>query len=91
MSENQGAGAYLYANGNALYFDEQGQQIADLQTLGLCGLREYVRRYPLAICYWDDWRAGAHEICPSSIPWLLRHLRDIPGPRPSLPGVDDEV
>lgn len=40
--------AYIYANGNAIYFDHDGKQMPDIQKLGWAGLGEYLKQYPRA-------------------------------------------
>ena len=76
------ASADLFHNGNALFFDDAGEQILEFQKRGLCGLHGFVERYPAAPVYWSFWRESRHLIQPELIPWLLRHLRKAPGPRP---------
>jgi len=82
------ASAWLFSNGAALFFDEEGQQIVDLQKKRLCGLHEFVKRYPDAPAYWAVWKGGdvgwAWTLPPSSIPWLLQCIRKRPGPRPEM-------
>lgn len=40
--------AYLFSNGNAVYFDDEGKQIPELQLHNWKGLHEFVKRYPTA-------------------------------------------
>ena len=79
--------AWLFPNGNAMFFDEEGKQIVSLQKKRLCGLHEFVERYPDAPVYWAVWAYGelrwAHEIPKDSIPWLLQCVRKKLGPKPS--------
>jgi hypothetical protein len=89
MSESQ-ASAYLFSNGNSLFFDNSGKQIPDLQKLGLCGLHQFIMRYPESPVFWAQWREAAYPIPSDSVPWLLRHLRRTPGPRPDVPPFDDQ-
>ena len=76
--------ACLFCNGNAMYFDERGDQIVALQKKRLCGLHEFVRWYPDAPVYWAAWERGelkwAQEIPKEAIPWLLRCIRRKLGP-----------
>jgi len=84
------AAAYLFGNGNAMYFDDAGEQIIELQQLGLCGLHGFVERYPDAPVYWSIWKYGsaqefiADELDRVDGAWLLRHIRKRPGPRPDV-------
>ena len=80
------ASAYLFSNGNAMFFDERGEQIPKMQKFGLCGLHDFVVFYPDAPIYWAVWRQGNYPIHPDSIPWLLRCLRKWPGPKPKNKG-----
>lgn len=73
---NGKAAAYLYPNGNALFFDEYGEQIPEFQEEGLCGLHGFVKRCPHAPVYWAMWRAWTYPIPPSSLPYLLACLRE---------------
>jgi hypothetical protein len=76
------ASAFLYSNGNALFFDEEDEQIAKLQKQGLCGLHSFVKLYPNAPVYWSVWRESNWEIPKTSVPWLLRHVRKTVAARP---------
>jgi len=84
------AAAYLFGNGNAIFFDKAGKQIVDLQRLGLCGLHKFVERYPDAPIYWSIWKYGpsqefiADELDRVSLAWLLRYIRKQPGPKPDV-------
>lgn len=40
--------AYLFANGNAAYFDEKGKQIPTLQTHGWLSIHEFIKLFPKA-------------------------------------------
>ncbi|NQT91465.1 MAG: hypothetical protein HQ559_01795 [Lentisphaerae bacterium] len=46
MSEKVYAGALLFTNGNAMYFDNDGQQIPELQADQWRGLPEFMERFP---------------------------------------------
>lgn len=74
--------AYLFANGNAIFFDHAGEQDTDLQALGLCGLHGFVQRYPEATVHWAVWNKHAEPVPADALPWLLRHLRLEPGEVP---------
>ena len=76
------ASAYLFANGNAIYFDHVGEPDTELQALGLCGLHGFALRYPEATVYWATWGKYAEVIPRDLLPWLLRHLRLEPTERP---------
>jgi hypothetical protein len=76
--------AYLYSNGNAVYFGPDGEQLGELQRLGLCGLHEFVRRYPEAPVHWGIWNGQHQEVTREVLPWLLRCLRRRPGKRPTV-------
>lgn len=81
------AAAYLFGNGNAMFFDETGEQIIELQRLGLCGLHGFVERYPNAPVYWCIWGHGRlydWDEIREYVPWLLRHIRKRPGPKPNV-------
>lgn len=81
--------AHLFPNGNMLVFDENGEQVVDLQKLGISGLHKFVRRYPEGKVYWSIYRVIASEIDRESLPWLLRHIRRRPGPRPKVGEADE--
>lgn len=80
--------AYICCNGNVLYFDADGEQIIDLQRLGLSGLHHFAERYPDGKIWWCVWKLGriqdAQEIDKEMLPWLLRHIRRRPGKRPGI-------
>lgn len=76
------AAAYLFRNGNAVYFDEDGNQMVTYQKLGLCGLHAFHAKYPEAPVYWSVWREHNTPIPRDIIPWLLRHIRQKPSRRP---------
>jgi hypothetical protein len=83
------AAAYLFANGNAVFLDHDGEQIFRLQRLGLSGLHGFVAEFPGAPVYWGIWRGAAQQVDAETLPWLLRHIRVRPGPRPKYKEVDD--
>lgn len=74
--------AHLFGNGNAIYFDENGEQIVQLQRLGLSGIHHFVERYPEGEVFWSIWNFGEGKLDREAIPWLLRHIRKVPGRRP---------
>lgn len=47
--------AYLFGNGNALFFDEVGEQITAFQTYGLSGVHLFRDRFPEAPVFWAIW------------------------------------
>lgn len=50
--------AYLFGNGNAIFFDGLGNQITDYQELGLSGIYPFRHEYPEAPIYWAIWGHG---------------------------------
>jgi len=67
-------GAYLFGNGNALFFDTRGEQFQELQSLGISGVHEYVERFPSATVYWATW--GESDGARSAIhPNVLDYIR----------------
>ena len=72
------ASAFLYSNGNALFFNSDGEQNAEMQMLGLCGLHQFVKEFPDAKVYWSIWRERTEEIPKKVLPYLLRCLREVP-------------
>jgi len=81
--------AYLFFNGNAMFFNENGEQIPKFQKHGLCGLHDFVEFYPDAPIYWVAYEWGKEEIPKKSVPWLLRHIRKWPGPKPKAEGEEE--
>lgn len=75
--------AYLFSNGNAIYVDEDGEQLTAHQRDGLAGLHAYREDYPDATIHWAVWPEHAFEIPDESVDNLLRYIR-----APAL--VDDE-
>lgn len=81
------ASAFIFCSGNVIYFDENGEQIVDLQRLGLSGLHQFVERYPDVPVYWVIWhykntgKMVADRIDPVSLRNLLRYIRRRPSPR----------
>jgi hypothetical protein len=69
--------ALLFLNGNAAFFDLQGEQIPALQALGWCGLAQFVKRYPDAPV-----TVQGGDVDRELLPYLLRHLRDEPKETP---------
>ena len=76
------ASAYLFPNGNAMFFDNLGQQIHKFQKFGLSGLHDFIEFYPDAPVYWSVYRKSNAEIPKELLPWLLRYIRKWPGPKP---------
>lgn len=73
---NEAPCAYLFPNGAAIFFDEDGKQIHDLQCFGLSGLREYICRFPNAVVFWAVWNRWRHLIDPESVRELINQLRE---------------
>lgn len=46
MSDGEPPSAILNSNGTAFYFDEDGEQISELQRKGWRGVHEFFDRYP---------------------------------------------
>lgn len=46
-----GPSAYIYSNGNTMFFDKEGNQIPTLQEKGEDGLRPFFKRFPEADLY----------------------------------------
>lgn len=67
--------AFLFCNGNAVYFDEKGHQISELQLLGIKALSEYRKQFPTAPIMWAVWRKWAHEMSEECIKSLIEQLR----------------
>lgn len=67
--------AYLFCNGNAAFFDEFEDQIAQFQSLGWKGLHLFREKYPNAQV---SMQLG-DPIHPDIIPYLLENIID---PRP---------
>lgn len=66
---------FLYCSGSAIYFDEEGNQITELQMIGLRALKEFVRRFPNGKVYWGIWRGTNQEMNQECILGLLEHLK----------------
>lgn len=62
--------AYLFANGNALYFDEDGEQITELQTDGWGAVQRFKERYPEASVHFAVWRDSAYELSDRAIGYI---------------------
>lgn len=73
--------ALLFANGTAAYLDGAGEQVAYHQRLGWSGLRSFLATHPGARVSVQH----ADPLPPECLPWVLRHLRDDPLPRPEVP------
>lgn len=46
---------YLYGNGNAIFFDAEGEQLPEFQRHGLSGVHAFRERFPDATIYWATW------------------------------------
>ena len=68
--------AYLFCNSAAMYFDEAGNQISDLQCFGISALKRFVERYPEAQVHWAIWRKGSQIMDKQSIQDLIRVLKE---------------
>lgn len=47
--------AYLFPNGNALFFDEHGEQLPKHQKQGIPGVHNFLADYPDAPVYFTEW------------------------------------
>ena len=47
--------AYLFGNGNAMFFDELGEQIVEYQKDGLAGIHAFNESFPEAPIFWAIW------------------------------------
>ncbi len=63
--------AYLFGNGNAMYFDESGSQISNLQGHGLSGVHEFIRQHPDAPIYWSIWGEAKQQIHPNVLKYII--------------------
>ena len=50
--------AYLFTNGNAIYFDDEGEQLPEFQKRKWLGLSDYLGTYPSASVYVSDYAVG---------------------------------
>lgn len=66
--------AYLFANGNAAFFDENRQQIAEMQAKGWCGLHDFMAAYPDGIVKLQS----GDPVHPDLVPCILQCLRNKP-------------
>lgn len=55
---NEDFDALLFPNGNAMFFDEEGEQIPELQKMGWPGVHIYLERYPDAKVAFGLWDKG---------------------------------
>lgn len=67
------AKAYIYPNGNCLFFDFKGDQIANFQKHGLSGLHLFKDKYEDAEYFWCIWEVENRKI--SDINNLLKYIR----------------
>jgi hypothetical protein len=66
--------AYLFGTGNALFFDENGEQDTELQRFGISGAHLYREEYPDAPIFWATW--GRQESTRSSVhPNVFEYLK----------------
>jgi len=72
--------AYLFCNGNAFFFDREGQSISDMQREGLCGLHMFCTIFATdRDIYWADWSTKNRFLIPDEcIDSLLNCLREQP-------------
>jgi len=73
-SEDQ-ASAYLFPAGTAMYFDRDGEQIAEFQKDDLAGLHAFVEAYPDAPVYSAVWGEDRHEMSEQAVQNRLRYVR----------------
>lgn len=53
-----GPSGYLFGNGNAMFFDETGQQMNELQKHGLSGVHLFREKFPDAPVFWASFETG---------------------------------
>jgi hypothetical protein len=69
--------AFLFFAGNAMFFDERGEQVPELQKEGWCGLHEFLRRYPEAPVEFHPWRQTAPFVLEREyLPGVLACIRE---------------
>lgn len=71
--------AFLFGNGNAMYFDQSGEQIVEFQEYGLSGVHLFTDEYPEAPVYWSIWEEAASEVHENVFdyirdPWEVRDV-----------------
>lgn len=73
---NNDAEAYLFTNGNAAFFDGDGEQIPDLQKHGWRGLHGFHEQYPESSVYFAEFD-GPHiyRFDAKDVAVILEHLR----------------
>jgi hypothetical protein len=75
--------AFLFFAGNALFFDEHGAQLPELQREGWCGLHGFLERYPDAPVEFHPWRQPPpYRVEREHLPLLIANLRKKRGRRP---------
>lgn len=80
--------AYLFGNGNAMYFDEQGEQIPEMQRHGLSGVHLFREQFSDAPVYWAMWgEQQATEIHENVLDYIVRP----PGSTPNIERMIDEL
>ena len=67
--------AILWSNGNAMFLDESGKQVAEMQEHGWAGLHLFVKRWPAAPVEMGDWRS-VPPFPVTSVGNVLKSLRD---------------
>jgi len=50
--------AYIFGNGNVMYFDEDGQQVNEYQQEGMTAIHEFLEEYPDADAWFANWDSG---------------------------------
>ncbi len=68
--------AFIFSNGNVIYFDEKGDQIPYLNKLGLSGLKTFVEKYPNSSVYWCVWSRLTEKIPIEDLKQLLNYIKD---------------
>lgn len=74
MNDGDGGPAgYLFGNGNAMFFNETGEQIVQFQQHGIRGVHLFVDEYPDAPVFWALWdMETASEIHEN----VLEHIKE---------------
>lgn len=74
-----GPKAFLFSCGTALYFDDSGKQMPELQELGISGLHEFLKRYKNGKVFWAVWEVGAWQIPKNGVENLLNFIKEPTG------------
>jgi hypothetical protein len=68
------AEAYLFSNGNAMYFNDVGEQLSELQGQGFFSLKAFVERYPAGRVFFSVYNESRLAVPESHIPHLAEAL-----------------